>query len=250
LGAISGSGPGGRIIVRDLPDSRSSGDVEVIFSPMRRRIAERLLLSKRSIPHFYLFRDVDCTAAAAWRSHLNERQGEPITWTDLIIKATALALVDFKRLNAHVKDDRLILKSAVNIGLAVALEDGLLVPVLARADRLGIREINLKTRELAAAARQGIDRTTEPSTFTISNLGMCAVDRFIPIINPPECGILGVGSVQKRPTTVQGELAVRDLLTLCLACDHRAVDGAYAAAFLNAIKRRMEDPGELGGDQK
>jgi pyruvate dehydrogenase E2 component (dihydrolipoamide acetyltransferase) len=255
LRGVPGSGPGGRVIVRDLPSFRSRSDLEVrpaqpdldeqVFPPMRQRIAQRMILSKQSIPHFYLFRDVDCTAAAAWRFRQNEETDTRISWSDLIIKATALALREFRRLNAHVKDDRLLLKSDVNIGLAVALEDGLLVPVLPEADRLDIREISAVSRELIEAARRGIDRTSAPSTFTISNLGMCGVDRFIPIINPPECGILGVGSVQKQAVIVGGAIAVRDMVTLCLASDHRAVDGAYAAAFLNRIKTRIENPDQL-----
>ncbi len=274
LAGISGSGPGGRVIVRDLPLLRRSdfqvghcfcpgrhragkamSDLEVgptqpcadeqLFSPMRRTIAQRMVLSKQSIPHFYLFRDVDCTAAAAWRSGQNEGTDARITWSDIIIRATALALLKFNRLNAHVKDDRLIIKSEVNIGLAVALEDGLLVPVLPKADRLGIREIGTISRQLIEAARRGVDKTIVPSTFTISNLGTCDVDRFIPIINPPECGILGVGSIQKRAVTLGDGIAVRDMVTLCLACDHRAVDGAYAAAFLNSIKMRIENPDQL-----
>lgn len=243
------------MIVRDLPP-RSDFQVgptpnldEQLFSPMRRRIAQRMVLSKQSIPHFYLFRDVDCTAAATWRSRHNEGTDARISWSDLIIKATALALRDFRRLNAHVKDDRLIFKSDVNIGLAVALEDGLLVPVLPKADCLGIGEISTISRQLTESARRGIDRTSVPSSFTISNLGMCGVDRFIPIINPPECGILGVGSIQKKAVVVGDAVAVRDVVTLCLACDHRAVDGAYAAGFLNSIKMRIENPGELEAKQ-
>jgi len=255
LSDVPGSGPGGRVIVRDLPP-RSDFQVgptpnldEQLFSPMRRRIAQRMVLSKQSIPHFYLFRDVDCTAAATWRSRHNEGTDARISWSDLIIKATALALRDFRRLNAHVKDDRLIFKSDVNIGLAVALEDGLLVPVLPKADCLGIGEISTISRQLTESARRGIDRTSVPSSFTISNLGMCGVDRFIPIINPPECGILGVGSIQKKAVVVGDAVAVRDVVTLCLACDHRAVDGAYAAGFLNSIKMRIENPGELEAKQ-
>ncbi|RPJ62365.1 MAG: 2-oxo acid dehydrogenase subunit E2 [Acidobacteria bacterium] len=242
---VHGSGPGGRIVARDLECAESEADIEIPFSPMRSRIAERLLLSKQSIPHFYVFKDVDCTALAAHRALLNEGRQERISWNDLIVRAVALSLEDFRRLNAHVKNDRLVLKREINIGVAVAVEDGLLVPVIEQANKKSVAEIQAASRQVVEGARAGLHKTARPGTFTISNLGTSGVDRFIPIINPPECAILGVGSIQKRVVAIEPGVFVREVLTVCLACDHRAVDGVYAAGFLNALKARLEDPERL-----
>jgi len=245
LGAIAGSGPSGRIIARDLEQVESPADVEIPFSAMRSRIAERLLLSKQTIPHFYLFRDVDCTALAARRAALNQGQENRISWNDLIVRAVALSLEKFNRLNAHVKNDRLVLKQDINVGIAVAVDDGLLVPVIEKANQKSLAEVAVFSRQVVEAARAGLQKAARPGTFTVSNLGTSGVDRFVPIINPPECAILGVGSIQKRPLAIGDGVFVREMVTLCLACDHRAVDGAYAAEFLNALKARLEDPGSL-----
>jgi len=228
-----------------LEQVESPADVEIPFSAMRSRIAERLLLSKQTIPHFYLFRDVDCTALAARRAALNQRQENRISWNDLIVRAVALSLEKFNRLNAHVKNDRLVLKQDINVGIAVAVDDGLLVPVIEKANQKSLAEVAVFSRQVVEAARAGLQKAARPGTFTVSNLGTSGVDRFVPIINPPECAILGVGSIQKRPLAIGDGVFVREMVTLCLACDHRAVDGAYAAEFLNALKARLEDPGSL-----
>ncbi|MBN1998969.1 2-oxo acid dehydrogenase subunit E2 [candidate division KSB1 bacterium] len=267
LSAVSGSGPRGRIQKRDVlavvetasksvtpgesPDPYAAKAVRaplpaeedqvLPFSKMRRRIADRLTLSKQTIPHFYLFSDVDLTVILAWRQAYNQGKTERITVNDLIVKAVAAVLREFPRLNAHVDPDKLIQKASVHIGVAVSTEDGLVVPVLENADRMSLDEIHTRIKEMAEKARRGVMAAGENSTFTVSNLGMYAVDKFLPVINPPECAILAVGrSGKKVVARSDGSIRVQNMVTLTLACDHRAVDGAYAAQFLDRLKDRLE----------
>jgi pyruvate dehydrogenase E2 component (dihydrolipoamide acetyltransferase) len=264
LQAITGSGPGGRIIKRDVMSALriSNGperavpkappapavtaaaeqDQEIPFSKIRARIADRLTQSKQTIPHFYLFMDVDVTAALAWRMAYNQKSGTKVTINDIILKAAALQLRRFPRLNSHVAGEKLIVRRAVNIGVAVSIDDGLLVPVIPDADQKELLEINRIARENAEAARRGAMRPQEPGTFTISNLGMFEINGFLPIINPPESAILGVGCVEKRVVPIQGNaIGIREMMTLSIVCDHRAVDGAYAAQFLKGVKDHLEN---------
>jgi len=207
---------------------------------MRRRIAERLTASARDIPHFYLSMDVDVTDAQAWRRERNAAGDVHLTVTDLVIKATADALREFNRLNAHVAEDRLTVKADVNVGVAVGTEEGLLVPVIAGADRKSLEEISRLSRKHAEAARRGTITSEAVGTFTVSSLGMWGVTEFLPLINPPECGILAVGVAQKRLVPVDGGIVVREMMRLTLACDHRAVDGTYAGRFLQNVRNRLE----------
>ena len=255
LDSVMGTGPKGRILKDDVeafaegktaaPSASgygmSEGDEVVQFSKMRRRIADRLTLSKQSIPHFYLLADVDMSEALRWRTEYNEKHGCHVTVNDMIVKAAAGALAEFPRMNAHVEADRVIVKKAVNIGVAVSVEDGLLVPVIANASVKGLQEISIVSRRHADDARRGIVDMRVVGTFTTSNLGRSPVFQFTPIINPPECAILGVGSIQKKVVPAEAGTALRDIMTLCLACDHRAVDGAYAGSFLGSIKHRLEN---------
>ena len=261
LANIAGSGPGGRIIKRDILPVIAAKEQEstappVIVSPevasvqmaeqvlpysrMRRAIADRLTQSKQTIPHFYLFVEVDMTEALKWRAAYNERQNTRITVTDMIVKATADALVEFERMNAHADHEKLTLKSQVNVGVAVAVPDGLLVPVIPDANREDLPEISRICKQNADAARRGSLRGNAIGTFTITNLGMMNVHQLLPIINPPECGILGVASIEKRVVAIGNGIHIRDRTTLSLACDHRAVGGVYAAQFLNQIKQNLE----------
>lgn len=248
LAGIKGTGPGGRITKRDVLAAPVVDDTVLPFGKMRRRMAERLTLSAQTIPHFYLSVDVDMTEAQQWRPAFNGEHGEQVTVTDMVIKASALSLAEFERINAHVEADRLILKRDVNVGVAVAMDDGLLVPVIAEADRKGLVEVSRISRRNAETARRGAISSQAVGTFTISSLGMCAVSRFLPIINPPECAILAVSSVEQRVVHVAGGIAVRDMMTLTLGCDHRAVDGAYAAGFLNRIKAHLEQPAAIAAE--
>ncbi len=268
LSSISGSGPGGRIVKADvlaaLAAAQSAGaaqeperkeskqtipatpasldtDTEIPFSKMRKKIAERLTLSKQTIPHFYLFLDVNLSAALAWRTDFNKGKGAKVSINDIIVKATACALAEYRELNAHVAGDKYILRGKINIGVAVSTEEGLLVPVIPDADSLGIQQLSALAAENARNARRGVLKAGSPGTFTISNLGMHGISSFLPIINPPECAILGVGGIEKKAVPGAGSrIEVRDIMTLTLACDHRVVDGAAAANFLNEIKTRLE----------
>lgn len=268
LTQIVGSGPSGRIIKKDIElflksvmskeaelkvdDSKISEpvvlqsthaeDVEIPFSKVRQKIAERLLRSKQTIPHFYLFIDVDMTAAVAWRSAYNQKATLKITVNDLIIKATAAALRQFPKINGHVLDQKLIQRKEINIGIAVSVEDGLLVPVIANVDQKNIQQINQLSQKNIEGAKRGSLSTPSVSTFTVSNLGMHGINSVLPIINPPECAILGVGKIEKRVVPLANNaIGIRDYMTLTLACDHRAVDGTYAAQFLDRIKNNLEN---------
>jgi pyruvate dehydrogenase E2 component (dihydrolipoamide acetyltransferase) len=254
---MQGSGPRGRVIKRDvlafIPKTDKAAPIlsdlhqvatagqPLAFSKMRRIIAERMTHSKQTIPHFYLFTEVDMTLAQAWRNAFNLQQRTHITLTDLLIKTTAEALVQFPKLNAVVEGEQLRLKKEINIGIAVSVEDGLLVPVVAQADQKSIQEISDLAKKNAEAARRNVIGNI-PGTFTISNLGMYRITGFLPIINPPEVAILGVGCIDKqlKPLDLQ-TIAIREMMQLSLVCDHRAVDGVYGAKFLDAVKTRLEN---------
>ncbi len=248
LSTVTGTGPGGRITKEDVAAAAEGPDTVVPFGKVRKRIAERLTLSARTIPHFYVSVEVDMTGAQARRRAFNEGQAAHVTVTDLVIRAAALALCKFGRLNAHAGEDRMILKEDVNVGVAVGVEDGLLVPVIPQADRRDLVELSRLSKEIAEDARRGVDNSTAEGTFTVTSLGMCGVTEFLPLINPPECGILAVGAIVKRVMPASTGFAVREMMTLTLACDHRAVDGTYAAAFLNDVKHRLEEPADLLAD--
>jgi pyruvate dehydrogenase E2 component (dihydrolipoamide acetyltransferase) len=217
-------------------------DTIIVFTPMRARIAERLTRSKQTIPHFYLSLDVDMSEAMKWRHQFNENRQTKVTVTDMIVRAVATALPQYARLNAHVEADRIILKRAVNIGVAVSVDEGLIVPVIADADRKTILEISAAARENAEAARAGRLKPQAPGSFTVTNLGMFGVETFVPVINPPEAAILAVGAVSRRPAVVGDRIVPRDRMTMVLACDHRAVDGTYAARFLGKVREHLEHP--------
>jgi pyruvate dehydrogenase E2 component (dihydrolipoamide acetyltransferase) len=181
------------------------------------------------------------TEALIWRSQINRASEIRISLTDIILAATAKTLIAHPRLNAHVREDTIILKKKVNIGLAVSVEDGLIVPVIPDASQKTLSEISREAREKIEAARSGKLLTNEMATFTISNLGMYSIDMFIPVIIPPECGILAVGKTAMSPEVYQGKIRIRDTMTVSLACDHRVVDGVQGARFLEALKHSLED---------
>jgi len=241
VGLLVGSGPGGRVVKKDVlaavqqPAGRR-GDTVIPHSRMRQLIAQRLSLSKSTIPHFYLFQDVDMEEALEWRELYNRRNGCKVTITDMVVHAAALALAEFPRLNAHVDDRGLTAKGAINIGVATATEDGLLVPVISEADTKDIRALSEEIKAKAEQARKGRLDPSARGSFTITSLGMFGTQSFLPIINPPEAAILGVGAAQARPAAVGGLLGVRRQMTLTLACDHRAVNGDEAARFLGRLR--------------
>lgn len=250
LSDVTGSGPAGRIVAKDilLHVEKRKLSVEALrgrstpLSPMRRTIARRMGQSKQTIPHFYATVSADVTAALERRDRLQRESGADISVTDLILKATALALKAFPAMNCRLQADQIVWLEDVNIGMAVMRDDGVMVPVLTRVDRLGLEDIARRSAVAAAAARAGRQAGLEPACFTVSNLGMLGVDSFTAIINPPEAGILAVGRIEKRPVVKNDEVCICSMLTLTLSVDHRIVDGALAARFIAQIRHHLENP--------
>ena len=223
--------------------------VEIPLTAMRRTIARRLSQSMQTAPHFYVTSVIDTDKLAALRQQINEyAASDPspvkVSFNDLIVKAVAKALLRMPQMNVSFAEDRLLQKKQVHIGVAVALEQGLIVPVLRNADQRGILDIARETRRLAEAAREGKLRPEDFSggTFTVSNLGMFDVDSFTAVINPPESAILAIGSITPTPAVVDGQVVVRNRMKVTLSSDHRAIDGATAARFLQEVKRLLEEP--------
>jgi pyruvate dehydrogenase E2 component (dihydrolipoamide acetyltransferase) len=251
FGSIQGTGYGERVTKKNDISSNSlvksavlkefPGDQKVLFHKARKRTAERLSFSKLTIPHYYIFSEVDVTNALKWRKKTNINLGIKISVTDIIIKSTAEALKKFPEMNSWVDDEKMLLKQEINIGVAVSTPTGLLVPVIPDTDRLTLVEISNLSRKNAEDARHGIIHMDKPGTFTVSNLGMYGISSFLPIINPPECAILSVGAVEKKVVPKDNEIIIIDSLTLGLACDHRAVDGTKASEFLSCLKNTIEN---------
>ncbi|AEW96790.1 MULTISPECIES: dihydrolipoamide acetyltransferase family protein [Streptomycetaceae] len=268
IAAIPGSGPGGRVVRADVEKAAKAlkasepeaartgpartdaaaddakGSMEAPVSRMRKVAATRLAASKREAPHFYLHRTVDAEALRDFRARVNSGRQTRVSPNDLILKACATALRHHPDLNSSWVDDRLLRHGRVHLGVAVATDDGLLVPVVRDADRLPLTELAARTRELAEGARA---RTLPPaelsgSTFTVSNLGMFGVDDFQAVINPPEAAILAVGAIRRRPVVVDDAVVPRHTVELTLSVDHRAADGATAARFLEELAGLLEDP--------
>jgi pyruvate dehydrogenase E2 component (dihydrolipoamide acetyltransferase) len=219
---------------------------DVPLSPLRKTIAKRLAASLGPIPHFFLTAEIDMERAAEAREALNRDLAEDdrISINDLVIKAAALALTRHRACNAWFQEDHIRYWHAVHIGMAVAVEDGLITPVLRHADRKPLAALAREARALAERARQ---RRLQPeeytgATFSVSNLGMFAIDQFTAVINPPEAAILAVGAVTPKPVVVDGQVVPRRRLRVTLSCDHRVVDGATGAAFLKTLKQMLENP--------
>ncbi len=241
---IEGTGEGGRISLSDVKDAAKEKPREL--STMRRIIAKRLSDSKKSIPHFYVTTAIDVADMLDLRKKL-KGEGENLSVNDFIIKAVALALREFPMMNADCDGVTAKYKSKINIGVAVSLENGLVVPVIRNADRKALDEIHAEVAELAEAARAGKlspDRM-KGGTFTISNMGMLDVENFAAIINPGESAILAVSSAIPTPVARDGKIVIRDMMKVTVSADHRVVDGSDAAKFANALKKRLEDPESL-----
>jgi len=253
LTAVSGSGPGGAILASDLaaapaaaaPGPRSAGPE---LGAIWRRMAERTTASWQSTPHFFLLRDVDASRLVSWRESLRARPGfETVTHTDLLVKIAAEALGRHRQVNASWRDGGLVRSDEINVGVAVAVDDGLVVPVVHGADRLELGQIAARRTELVTAAREGRLQPHDVSggTFTISNLGMYGVDAFLAIVNAPQAAILAVGRIADRVVPVDGQPAIRPMLTFALSFDHRVVDGARGAEFLDTLGSLAEEPAGL-----
>jgi pyruvate dehydrogenase E2 component (dihydrolipoamide acetyltransferase) len=250
LRSLKGSGPGGAVLTMDLPlttapltqpsPQRGEGEVGTVW----RIMAERMTASWTTAPHFYLVREVNVTRLAAWLSKARKQTGAHITYTDLLVKLVAATLAQHPRVAVSWKDGRVERHADVNIGLAVALDDGLVVPVLHKADTLGLKEIAARREDLVSRAQAGKLRPADiqGGVFTISNLGMYGVDAFNAIVNPPQAAILAVGRIADRVVPVDGQPAVQPTMVLTLSCDHRALDGARGAQFLGALADLVEEP--------
>jgi pyruvate dehydrogenase E2 component (dihydrolipoamide acetyltransferase) len=252
IAEITGSGPYGAVVAADVEAFRvappSQGPAPLEVSSAWRTMAERMQASWREAPHFYLQRDCDATRLGSWRDAVRRRPGyEHVTHTDLLVKVCAAALAEHPRVNASWRDGGLVGAGAVNVGVAVATEEALIVPVIHGADRLGLREVAERRRDLVERARARTLRPDDVSggTFTISNLGMYGVDAFQAIVNAPQAAILAVGRILDRVVAVDGVPVVRPTLTLTLSFDHRAVDGAAGARFLDTLASLVEEPAAL-----
>ena len=232
LEGIVGSGPEGCIVKRDV------GGTAIPMTPMRKAIAARLQQSVREAPHFYVAIDVDMTQALAVR----EAAEAKVTVNDLIVKASADTLAEHPRMNCRLEGDAIRLLEDVNVGIAVGVEDGLVVPVLARVSELSLAEVAEQSRRLVSNARDGRLPAGVQAGFTVSNLGMFGVKSFSAIINPPEAAILAVGAVGDKLVLAESGVVAQPTTTLTLSSDHRIIDGQLAARFLAALKERLERP--------
>lgn len=257
LRAVAGSGDGGRIVKRDVDSfvpatasvaapvyAGTEGYVDTPNTQMRKTIARRLSESKFTAPHFYLKITVDMSAAMAARAQLNAVADAKVSFNDLVVKASALALRKHPAINSAWMGDFIRTYHHVHVGVAVAVEDGLLVPVVRHADAKSLLAIGAEVKSFAQKAK---DKKLQPSdwegnTFTISNLGMFGIDEFTAIVNPPDACILAVGGIQEVPVVKNGQVVPGHTMKLTLSCDHRAVDGATGAAFLQTLKQYLEAP--------
>ncbi|MDQ3857826.1 MAG: 2-oxo acid dehydrogenase subunit E2, partial [Actinomycetota bacterium] len=221
---------------------------ELPVGPVWARMAERTAESWRTAPHFFLFRDVDAGRLGSWRASARARPGyEAVTVTDLLVKVAAEALRRHPRVNASWRGGAVAANTDVNVGIAVAIEDGLVVPVVHGTDRLPLAELAERRGALVAAAREGRLRPEDVSggTFTVSNLGMYGVDAFLAVLNPPQAAILAVGRIVDKIVPTDGAPAVRPTMTLSVSFDHRVVDGARGAEFLDTLASLVEEPAGL-----
>ncbi len=266
LAHVKGSGPLGRIQKEDVeaaakaapapgsrlptPAAEAAPDVEIVqLNRMQQTIARRMVEAKGPVPHFYVSMDVDMAKALADLEELNDGlpKEQLVTINDLIVRACALALRDYPDVNSFYQDGRLIRNRRINVGFAVAVQGGLIEPVIRDADGKALKELAAESKALARKMREGKaePRDYEGGTFSISNLGMYGVTEFSAIINPPHSAILAVGAVQDRPVVVDGHLAVSKRCTLTLSADHRVFYGATAAEFLRTVKQKLEKPLQL-----
>lgn len=258
LNSITGSGENGRVIKRDienyvptvttattnLPIAGEKSFEETTNSQMRKTIARRLAESKFTAPHYYLMIDIDMDNAIASRKAINELPDTKVSFNDIIVKASAMALKKHPKVNSQWFDDRTRVNHYVNIGVAVAVEDGLVVPVIPFTDQKSMTQIGHEVKDMAlrAKTKKLSPAEMEGSTFTVSNLGMFGISEFTSIINQPNSAILSVGAIIQKPVVKNGEIVVGNTMKVTLACDHRTVDGATGSAFLQTLKQFIENP--------
>jgi pyruvate dehydrogenase E2 component (dihydrolipoamide acetyltransferase) len=253
LSTLHGSGPEGSVLAEDVlraaegevtPAARVAKSL-IPLTPMRRIVGQRMAQSKQSAPHFYLSMDIDMSAVVKLRTDWKER-GDPSipSINDFILLACARALKDFPAVNSTFTEQGIEVHADINIGMAVALEEGLVVPVVRNADRLSLTKLATQSRELAdkAQSKKLFPLDYEGGTFTVSNLGMLGIDSFVAIINPPQCAILAVGRIAPRVVADEVGMMIRPVMVATLSADHRIVDGAIAARFLGSVKKLLENP--------
>ncbi|HLF87675.1 MAG TPA: dihydrolipoamide acetyltransferase family protein [Anaerolineales bacterium] len=254
LKIIPGSGPEGAVLTADvlaftptpaLPPEPAQPETQALgISNAWRVMAERMTHSWTTVPHFFLLREAHAQGLVDWLASARSRTGEKLTYTDLLVKLIAVALRQHPRINASWQDGGIQLHSQINVGIAVAVEDGLIVPVIHSADGLSLRQIAARRTDVVQRAQSGKLRPDDirGGTFTVSNLGMYGVDAFNAIINPPQAAILAVGRIADRVVPVNGQVVIQPVITLSLSCDHRAVDGARGAQFLDTLVHLIEHP--------
>ncbi len=260
LHLVTGTGESGRIVKRDVEQytptvttsSQSTVFVpagqekqeEIPNSQMRKTIAKRLGASKFTAPHYYLSVEFDMDAAIAFRKQYNSIPDTKISFNDIVVKAVALSLKEHPQVNSQWFDDKMVLNHHVHVGVAVAVDDGLVVPVLRFANEMNLPQIGTQVKDFAGRARSKklTPQEMDGSTFTVSNLGMFGINEFTSIINQPNSAILSVGAIVQKPVVKEGEIVVGNTMKLTLACDHRTVDGATGAQFLQTLKEHIENP--------
>ncbi len=263
LTKIKGTGPGGRIVKEDVenaahvvavaddPAAEPISSEVASLSRMQSTIVRRMLESKTTVPHFYVTMEVDMGAAREMRAQVNAawNEEERISFNDIIIRASALALMRHPEANGSYRDGGFVYHQEANIGIAVAVPDGLLVPVLKNCDTKPLRRLTAEAKVLVERTRAGKNRPgdLEGGTFTVSNLGMFGVRDFYAIVNPPQAAIIAVGAIEPRPVVREGEIVVGDIMNLSLSADHRILYGAPAAEFLRDLKDLLENPYNLLG---
>jgi pyruvate dehydrogenase E2 component (dihydrolipoamide acetyltransferase) len=250
IASLPGSGPRGAVVARDLGQAAkpAGGGEHVALPAAWRSMAERVARSWREVPHFVLWREVDATRLRSWRQTARRRSGcERVSYTDLLVRVCAEALRRHPRVNASWRDGVLVPGAGVNIAIATATEEGLVAPVVREAHTLDLAAISARRRQLteAARARRLRPEDLQDATFTISNLGMYGVDAFQAVVSSPQAAVLAVGRILERPVAVDATLAVRPLLTLTVSFDHRAIDGARGAQFLDTLASLLEEPAGL-----
>ena len=254
LNSLKGSGDGGRIVKRDIDNYKSNGRIpeftgvesytEEAVSQMRKTIARRLAESKFSAPHFYLTMEIDMDETIKAREAINTVTEVKISFNDIVIKAVAMSLRSHPKINSSWLGDKIRYNNHIHIGVAIALEEGLLVPVVRFADGKTLTQIATEVRNYSAKAK---DKKLQPSdwegnTFTISNLGMFGIDEFTAIINPPDACILAVGGIKQMPVVKGGQIVLGNVMKVTLSCDHRVVDGVLGSSFLQTLKHNLENP--------
>jgi pyruvate dehydrogenase E2 component (dihydrolipoamide acetyltransferase) len=261
LHAIAGSGPNGRIVKRDLdatvapappaapvaavPVTAGADYTDIALTQIRRTIARRLAESIGPVPTFYLTAELDVERVSEMRKAMAELGDDyKVSVNDIVLKAVATALAQHPEVNAHWLGDRIRQFARVHLGVAVAIDEGLITPVVFDADKKRLRDIAREVRELATRAKARRLKTEEytGSTFSVSNLGMFGIDQFTAIINPPEAGILAIGAVEAKPVVVGEAVVVRRRMRVTMSCDHRVIDGATGAKFLATLRRLIENP--------